>query len=428
MITTGYPPVNTPGALRIGKFTKYLADFGWEPIILTTEPSSFLPRGIPEEMKIGEAHRVKYFNINDFTKNVLFRGANHVRPEIPSSSPKGLAGSKKVIAIVKKVYRDWFNLPDEFWGWINPAIKMGSSLLRKYRINLIFSSSPGPSAHIVAERLKQIINLPWIAEFRDPWGGSHSYKREKPLRWIEKWIEESIISNADLLVTVSEPLAEFLHALYKKPVRVVTNGFDEEDYNFPVNKSTKFIITYTGSIHIERRNPKPLFEAVKELLNEGKLNPNEFEMRFLGGEENRYISELSQKYNISSIAKIHKKLSLKDTIKKQKESTILLLLEWVNSPFKGTYTTKIFEYLGAQKPILAIGPKGDVIDLLLKNTKAGVLENNSEKLKIILLKWWREWKIYKQLRYKGKIEKIMQYTRKKLTEKLSRIFDEYFEK
>lgn len=425
MIATGYPPVNTPGALRIGKFTKYLPDFGWEPIVLTAKSSPFFLKGISEEMKIGKVYRVKYFNINDFTKKVFFGGASHVRPEIPSSNIAGLEGQKKIIAIIKKAYRDWFNFPDEFWEWITPAIRIGSSLLKKHRIDLIFSSSPGPSAHIVAERLKLITNLPWIAEFRDPWRESHIYERGIPLVWIEKGLEEVIINKADKLITVSEPLADFLYSLYKKSTQVITNGFDEEDYNFPIEESQKFTITYTGRLYMGRQSPEPLFEAVKEFLDNEKFTSNEFEIRFFGDEENRYVLELAKKYNLFTIVKAYKKIPLKEAIKKQKESIVLLLLEWTKPTSKGVYTTKVFEYLGARRPILAIGPKGGVIECLLKNTRAGILENNPEKLKIILSKWWREWKIHKRVKYKGNSEKIEQYTRKNLTKQLSNIFQTF---
>ena len=187
------------------------------------------------------------------------------------------------------------------------------------------------------------------------------------------------------MTTVSNPLAEQLRTFHGKNVSVLTNGFDEDDYHYEAmaNKAGKFRIVYTGNIYRCKQDPSLLFRALKDLISEGFIQKSELEIDFYGRELNE-AKRISHKMNMGENVYFPGMVSYKESIQKQSEANILLLLEWADKRIKGVYTGKIFEYLGARKPILAIGPKRGVVEKLLRETGAGRLASDVHATKEIL--------------------------------------------
>jgi hypothetical protein len=405
------PPEEHIGALRISKFLKYLPQYGYQPYVLAgghtnyTIPYVFRPRYL-DPYTIG---KILYKNLYSKKNDKVFYDLEKIYTKY--NILKGLFPLSEV------------RMPDKFIFWVIPAILLGIKLLNKEKFDLIYSSSGPPSSAIVASILQRYSGLPWIAEFRDLWSDNPHDLRKIFIHNIDSWLERQTLKNCNAIVTVSEPLKETLERKYSKPVYVIYNGYDEEDYpHQDVPLTDKFTITYTGKIYIGKRDPSLLFEAVSDLDKEKKITPDILEIRFYGTEQD-VIRSLSIKYGIENYVNLGGIVSHKESLLKQKESWLLLILEWIDPLARGILTGKIFEYLGARRPILCICYKESVIKTIIETTSAGIVVDNKQQIKDFLNDAIRK---YAQkdtsLGFKFNINQIEQYSRRKASEKLSNIF------
>ena len=311
-------------------------------------------------------------------------------------------------------------------GWYRHALKNGLEILGKEQIDIIYSSY-GPSvSHFVASKLHRQTGIPWVAEFRDLWSLNHYLRKIQPFHFFEKELEKRVMKHSDVLVTVSDLWAKQLEALHSKKVVVIHNGFDEKDYSENVPLTTKFTVTYTGNIYRGKQDPSLLFSAIAQLEEEGEISPDDFGVRFFGGGTLMSLLTAIRHYGLDQIVKIHGLIPFKESIRKQKESTVLLLLGWNDPRERGFYTAKVFEYLGARRPILAIGPEGDVVDELLKETGAGVVASEVNEIKSLLLQWIKEFKESGDILSHFKVDNtaVYRYTRKQEAARLAQLLEE----
>jgi glycosyltransferase involved in cell wall biosynthesis len=216
--------------------------------------------------------------------------------------------------------------------------------------------------------------IPWIADLRDLWTQNHYYQYTRIRKFVERRLELKTLHEADAIVTVSQPLAETLCKLHKNEnIYSIPNGFDPEEVNSTpnVNFTKDFSITYTGQLYQGKRDPSKLFEALHSLLSEGKMNPNDIEVKYYGPKED-WLENDVECYGLQGIVNWYGVIPRNTALEKQRESQVLLLLLWDHPEDMGVYTGKIFEYLAAQRPILAIGGSKGVVKELLDDTNAGV--------------------------------------------------------
>jgi hypothetical protein len=228
------------------------------------------------------------------------------------------------------------------------------------------------------------------------------------------------------MITVSEPLADQLRRSHGKIVTVLTNGFDQEDYNRVqlLNRDRKIRIVYTGNIYRHKRDPSLLFKAVKDLLREEFLHKNELRIDFYGRELS-WAKQICYKMNMEEHVRFHGIVPYEESIKNQMGADILLLLEWTDKRATGVYTGKIFEYLGAKKPILAIGTIGGAIDQLLRETGAGRLVSDTDEAKGVLKAWITALKQKGVAPYGGNYELIFsRYNRQSKAKELAHILND----
>jgi len=424
MVSFNFPPTNSIGAVRVGKFAKYLPEFGWEPIVLTADRAKGQPQTLPLEIAEAKVVRTPY---HDLITPLQKKQPNYSISTVYTVVPLW----KRVIDSWRKPLRIIQGLPlvrvllSSSIGWYPQAVKKGLEVIGQSDIELIFSSSPPPTSHLIASRLQRKTRLPWVAEFRDLWSLNQYVSRTEPFHFMEKQWEKRVLKGSRLLITVSVPLAEQLEKLHSKKTLVVTNGFDEADYAAGVLLTSKFTITYTGNIYPGKRDPTLLFQAISKLHQEGKVTPDNFEIRFFG-QSLANVPSLIQNYHLGEIAKIYGFVPFKESIRRQQESTVLLLLGWNDPRERGIYTGKIFTYLGAGRPIMALELKGDVVEQLLKETGTGVMMDNSEEIKAMLSKWLEEFWQFGHITsyYNPNEEVIRRYTRRNQARQLASTFEQ----
>jgi len=416
VLIIGYPfPLRRGGSPRLLGLAKYLPEFGWQPIILSA----------PLDMKPGPTLRVIETPCPDslhFWKRLLrLREGEDIRIQVK----KRLGVKKKKSALDFMLTRigEVVNYPDADKGWRPYATRAGKTLLDTEDIDAIISSSAPITAHLVAKELKLKHQTPWLADLRDLWSQNHNYSYSRLRKLFDERLERSTLSMADALVTVSKPWADKLEALHAgKTVHTITNGFDLNEVNNPPGELTpKFTITYTGTIYA-RQDPSKLFAALCNLIKEGTLSANDIDIRFYG-EGIGWLDREIEHYRLSNVAKQYGSVPRSIAIEKQRESQLLLCFKWEDSQEHGAYPGKLFEYLGARRPILATGGTDDVVNDLLNETGAGISAMTLEDIKNMLNEFYEDYKRSGSVPYKGKESEISKYSHRELARQLCGILD-----
>jgi len=383
VISFMFPPYNRIGAVRNGKTVKHLTEMGHDIKVISANNQpcqKTLPLEIPDE-------NVIYTNWLNIRKPVelIMGGRKKVinQPNIRKGAVKSIL--KKTIY---RAYKSLLYIPDEQIGWYPFALNAAANVLTDWKPDLIFASGTPFTSLMAAKTLSVRYKIPWIAELRDLWADNHYNDYYKFRKIIEKKLEAKTLSNVSGLVTVSEPLAEILAEKYNKPTTVIMNGYSPEDYpELTGNRLNEkhLNIVYTGLIYEGKRDPTPLFKALQSLGDAAKNVRVHFYGRALS-----IAGRLAQQYGIDHLVKTNDPIPYKESLSIQKQADILLLLLWDDPREKGVYTGKLFEYIGAERPVLAIGRPDNIAAQLIKNRKLGETIQNPNQIASRLKQWIEE--------------------------------------
>jgi glycosyltransferase involved in cell wall biosynthesis len=426
-VAFSFPPDSNIGAIRSERLVRHLPKFGWEPVVLTGDKAY----GHSASVKRGESGvvRVKYRDPARFLLGSTSGKADAADQRKVEPGTKRRDGATSVI----RKFRSLYGLPAvrmltmEPALWYFPAKQVARSLVDADRdVALVFSTYGPSTSHFVASRISRETGIPWVAEFRDIWSMSSYGVRCRLLERVERWIEKKTLTPVSRLVTVSQPIADELSRLHGKQVDVIPSGFDGDDYSASVPLTAKFTITYTGRLYHGRRDPTELFKALRLLRQEDESLLSNLEVRFVGFNSGEVIGRLVEEYSLGDTVKFVQQVPFKESVRLQKESTLLLLLSWNDPRDEGTYTGKLFEYLGAGRPILATSVyEGGGIPKLLSETGSGVIANDAATIRDILRVWLmefqREGKVHSFLNPNA--EMIQAYTWESQARKLAAAFD-----
>ena len=382
IISFAFPPFNSIGAVRVGKTAKYLTELGHDVRVVTAKDQPFPPT-LPIEVDPNIVTYTKWLNLRSPAKVVL-KGPGVAAG---TDSPNGQVSSflKRTVGAA---YRTLLYFPDPYIGWFPTAVSASSNLIKNWRPDIILASSPPPTSLVVAARLSRLHNIPWVADLRDLWVDHQYYQQPGWRRFIETKLERRVLASAADFITVSEPLAETLRDKYAKPTTVVLNGFDPTDYptdsRVPFNEGCLRIL-YTGVVYEGKQDPSPVFEALR------KLGPRVEKLRLVfHGVYLNSVREMIERYNLRGIVEVNSLVPYRESLKLQMEADILLLLLWTDQAQRGVYTGKLFEYIGARRPILAVGPAGNVAAEMILKKQAGVVTADPVEIAGHLRNWLEE--------------------------------------
>lgn len=404
------------GSIRLRGLAKYLPEFGWKPIILT--PQSERISNMESSCKVIET---QFDEITTIWKRRLgFKTQSTVKRQLGKPTCKN---NKLLIDYALKVWEEIFAYPDVTIGWYKHAVEAGKRLLEEGEYDAILSSSNPATCHLVAKELNDTFGIPWVADFRDLWTQNHYNEHFLLRNVLEKRLEHKTISNADLLTTVSSPLAVMLKQFHRdKKVHTIINGFDPNQLNPGANVSDKFTIVYTGVLYQGKRDPEPLFQAISELVQSDRICSSDIEVQFYGTNDEWLINDI-KKHKLEKIISVYGPISREESIDEQRKAQILLLLTWNHPDEKGVYTGKLFDYLTAQRPVLAMGIPGSVIEELLDETQAGLYVSSIEELKSAILSYYHEYKLTGKVSYKGNPVEIDKYSHREMARKFAEVLD-----
>ncbi|PKH51021.1 glycosyl transferase family 1 [Tenacibaculum sp. Bg11-29] len=413
IITYYWVPAGGSGVQRWLKFVKYLRDFNIEPVVYTVDEAKYpiidesLKSDVPKNIEVLKKTIWEPNNfLSIFKKKETKTSAGFLNPN-PTFFGK----------ILQYVRANYF-IPDARKFWIKPSVKYLEKYLKENKIDAIITTGPPHSLHLIGLALKKKTNVKWIADFRDPWTAI-DYFHQLPLtkKAIKKHnqLEQEVLENADASLVVGETM-KVNYKPFSNNIHVVTNGYDSEENEkiVPV-LDTKFSITHIGLMNSDR-NPKILWKALAELSEENNAFKNDLEIKLIGKLSEDVVVDL-EKHQFKNVKKINY-VPHKEVQQYQRNSQVLLLAVNNVPSAKGIITGKIFEYLQAKRPILAIGPEDGDLAEILKNTNSGTIVdfNDKEAIKRTVLSLYKS---YKENTLQVSSRNIEQYHRKELTKQLS---------
>jgi glycosyltransferase involved in cell wall biosynthesis len=421
IITYHFPPRPTVASLRPLGLARYLPEFGWEAVILT---AALPARPDPQFQVVETPHRDsvalawgrRLFKL-DTEQNLMAQVAQ-------LKNKLGIKSERSPLDLLLTAVGEVTAYPDPQKGWRAYAIEAGRDILQQQNMKAMISSSPPVTSHIIAKKLKDEFKIPWVADFHDLWTQNYYYPYSRLRRMRERRLELKTLSAADGLVTVSQPASEELSKLHgRKTVHTIPYGFDPAEVNTTPGKLTdKFTITYTGNVYPGKQSPEPLFAALHALITEGSIDAGDIDVRFYGPQAG-WIDKQVERYGLKDIVKQFGMVPREVALNKQRESQLLLLLKWNDLKQTGVYSGKIFEYLAARRPVLAVGGFADVVDNLLNKTRAGVSEQTGEELKPVLLRFYQEYKSTGAVGYTGDEVEINEYSHRETAKRFASILD-----
>ncbi len=416
LIAFYFNQVNEIASKRLRALAKYLPQFGWEPIVIVPD-LGFIPnenddlncRIIYTEYEDMFSHFSNKFkkskssdaddskDFKDFkdsrdSKNSIEFNDEKLKDSTSYSNPI----ASKAISIAGEV----FAYPDGMKYWHESAFKEASKIMDEEEIDAIISSSWPITCHTIAKDLKEHQDIPWIADLRDLWNlnpyVSHTFIRD----YFEKRLELKTFENADALTTTTDLAAETLSTLHPMSRIVpILSGYDKDDFKFLeelVSKkddssndfSEKLKFIYAGSLYGGKRDPTYLFEAIRDLEDENKLDSSKISIEFYG--DSTGLEEIANRYGLLDIVHIGGKIAHDEVLKKQLKSDVLLLISWDNEKEKMFIPGKIYEYFALKKPVLSIGYKEGSLKDLIEETKVGYHVSGLESTKEALLEIYNE--------------------------------------
>jgi glycosyltransferase involved in cell wall biosynthesis len=424
ILTYYWPPSGGSGVQRWLKFVKYFRENGWEPIIFKPDRAEYpeldhsleddIPEGIEViESSIWEPYQLyKRFTGRDKKQKVQAGFINEDKEP----------GKMEKLAIW---LRGNIFIPDARRFWIKPGIKKLNEWLKENSIDAMVSTGPPHTAHMIAMKVAEKHNIPWLADFRDPWTQIDFYDKlmlSKKADQKHKRLEKAVLQKANKVVTVSPHCAKGLEEIIGKNIDVITNGYDEDDFkNLPSYDYSKFTITHLGSMNPDR-NAKTLWDVLADMSKKNEEFRQSLQIKFIGKTDIsvfQYLDKAGLSENVVNL----KYLPHDKAIIEGAKSAVLLLALNDTPNVISLAPGKLYEYLALKRPILCTGATNGDAAAILKDANSGkaVGFKDFESTKKQLIQWFDEFKSNSLEVNSSSIEK---YSRRSLTIKMSELLSE----
>ncbi|TRO66349.1 glycosyltransferase family 4 protein [Christiangramia sabulilitoris] len=422
IITYYWPPAGGPGVQRWLNFVKYLGDFEVEPVVYVPENPHYpiIDKSFVEEIPKGvRVIKNKIFEPYSIAGIFSRKDTETISSGIIKDEEEQTALQKAMLYI-----RGNYFIPDARKFWITPSVKFLKEEIKDGNYDAIITTGPPHSLHLIALNLKKVMGLNWIADFRDPWTqiGYHDKLRlNSTARKKHEDLEKEVLNTADQIITTSFTTREEFVNKTSKPVTVITNGYDEAGGNKDV-KNPKFQVAHIGSL-LAGRNPENLWKAFQDLLEEDKRFQEYFEFSLAGKVSETVLKSIGS-YGLDKFLVNEGYVDHSRALEKQKEASVLLLIEIDSIETRGIIPGKLFEYMASGNPILAVGPEQWDVEKIIQETNSGHcftyqdISGIKDHLKTLFQKYMND----EQMSASKNIEK---YHRKTLTGELAQLIKQF---
>ena len=383
IITYYWPPTGGSGVQRWLKFAKYLPSQGWQPVIYT--PSN------PEQLAVDESLVAEIPAEAEVLKTRI-REPYAIYHKLVGKKTDARGAGLNPINAQKKNWKQqlmlWirsnFFVPDPRAGWVRISVKYLTEYLQEHPVDVIVTTGPPHSVHLIGRGLKRKLGVPWVADFRDPWTRMYYFGNLPLLPWVRKAhfrLEKSVLDEASAVVAVTPFVADDFRSMGKAPVEVITNGFDEDDFKagLPARTDGKFRVVHTG-LFASDGNPLELWKSLATLCAESADFASRLEIR-LAGKVDTEIIEAIEAAGLGGKLNLLGYLSHADSVAELRQADIILMPLRRSPEYSKAYPGKIFECIAAAMPaapglirhpaVLGIGPADSAAAQLLRDTGAG---------------------------------------------------------
>ncbi|ASE27034.1 glycosyltransferase [Psychrobacter cryohalolentis] len=355
IVSTFFPPQNSIASLRPYSWAKWWSRMGHDVTVLTT-PKPQKSSDMPMSYEGFKAHEIPVPLLSTYS----LRKAESLKALVGDevlNEPTKTPWFKRSVFFLSQKYGMFYGcrFPDFTDLWTPNATKWAIN----ESWDLVVSTGGPYTVHRVGLAIKKKNpNTKWIVDWRDLWTDNHLFPGFPIFEHYERNLENRFHKYADLITTVSKPLANKIQSKVRSKVEVVYNGYDLEDFEalsdkpyFP--KDDMIRIVYTGSIYKGKQDPSPLFRAIANLKKSIRLNPDSLKVFFAGN--NSDVTSLASEYDVEEFCEYLGFLPREDALRAQRDANILLFLEFEAPGITGVLTGKIFEYLATKKYILGVG-------------------------------------------------------------------------
>jgi glycosyltransferase involved in cell wall biosynthesis len=418
IVTYYWPPAGGPGVQRWLKFIKYLPDFNIEPIVYVPKNPTYpiLDESLTSEIS-------DYLTVLSQPIKEPYRFARLLSKNKSNTISKGIIKEKKSQSLIERLMlfvRGNYFIPDARKTWIKPSVAFLSDYIAKENINIVITTGPPHSMHLIGLQLKKRLGVKWLADFRDPWTSIGYHKQLKLTTRSQqnhKKLESEVLNTADKVIVTSFTTKKEFESITNKPIEVITNGYDKHDIGH-VDLDIKFTMSHIGSL-LSKSNPEVLWQVLKDLVQEHHGFSNNFQLNLVGTVSDEVLESIAYN-NLSDYINNVGYLSHKESVTIQKKSQILLLIEIDSDETKGIIPGKLFEYMASNRPIIAIGPNASDVEVIIKDTNTGKYfsYNDYDALKSTILNYFSAYK-------KGELQShpigLQKYSRRNLTKTLANL-------
>ncbi len=418
IITYYWPPSGGPGVQRWLKFVKYLPEYQVEPIVYIPENPNY---PLVDESLIDEVS--EDLTILKHPIKEPYKLAGLFSKKASKTISKGIISEKNKQSFIERVMlyiRGNFFIPDARKNWVKPSVAYLSNYISENNISTVITTGPPHSLHLIGLQLKEKLGVKWLADFRDPWttiGYHKQLKLTKSAQQKHKTLEKKVLNAADQIIVTSSVTKKEFKSHTTKPIEVITNGYDYESVG-KVELDTVFSMAHIGSL-LSKRNPKVLWQVLSDLIKTNDGFAKDFQLNFVGAVSEDVLRSI-EKNNLSDYTNNVGYVSHNESIKFQKKSQVLLLIEIDSEDTKSIIPGKLFEYMVSNRPILALGPNGSDVEKIIKETNTGnyFYYDDYESLKTTIL---THYKAYKNNALQSHAISLQKYSRKSLTASLSKL-------
>lgn len=374
-LTYHFAPYNHIGAVRCVKTANHLTALGDRVEVVTAADQPF-PTDLETDLDREAVHHLPCPHLDRLAAATGAPG---------NAQAGGLLARLRRLGMLRTaygLYKSALWYPDNIARWRAPLLAAAREITQRARPDVILASGPPYTPLIAAAELSAETGIPWVCELRDLWVDNHNYRHPWVRRVFEVRLEERTLQSAAALVTVSPPLAGRLRARYASPTHVIPNGFEPDDY--PPRSADYFDpavlnLVYTGFIYRDKQDITPLLKALAQ------INAEQEEVRLhLYGRNMEETVARAHALGVAPYVVDHGTVPHREALAAQRNADALLLLSWNDPNESGVFTGKLFEYLGARRPILAVGTARNVANDLIVERRAGHVSGRVQEIVAVL--------------------------------------------
>ncbi|MBD3893566.1 polysaccharide deacetylase family protein [Hydrogenophaga sp.] len=404
MVAFHFPPqAGSSGVLRTLNFVKNLPAHNWHPTVLTASPRAYVESRTDLVASIPAATRILRGFALDASRHLSLFGK----------------------------YPAAFAWPDRWSSWWPGAVLAGLQEIRRKRPQLIWSTYPIATAHGIAASLARLSGLPWVADFRDPML-TDTFPAAGVQRRLWNLLEQQAMREAAFCVFTTARAATAYQQRYPAAAhkcRVIENGYDESAFEqVQAQRSDvdagKLVLLHSGLIYPRERDPSALFAALRSLIDQGLLRPEQLQLRFRAAHHEKEVLACASRFSLETIVDLAPAVPYRQAIAEMLAADGLLVIQ--GSQFNAQIPAKIYEYLRAQRPLLAlVDPQGDSAAFLANYQQVWQADsNNHDAIKTVLLIFFEQLRRERPATlFQSNCKQLEKYSRAAQTQRLVELFD-----